>query len=76
MDQRSEKLRNLNINFQIFRKINQEDTCRKVTNISIVISVFTVLFLAITREVYAVIVVFLLFLAKGMLLFQTVKYSR
>lgn len=24
MDQRSEKLRNLNINFQIFRKINQE----------------------------------------------------
>ena len=60
----------------LFRKINQEDICRKVTNISIVISVFTVLFLAITREVYAVIVVFLLFLAKGMLLFQTVKYSR
>ena len=44
-----------------------------VTGVSIVISILSVLFLAMTRETYALIVVFLLFVIKGMLV---LKYSK
>lgn len=44
-----------------------------MTGVSIVISIFSVLFLAMTRETYAVIVVFLLLVIKGVLLLKYTK---
>ena len=50
------------------------EKCSKIfTEVSMVISILIVLFLAITRQVYAVIVVFLLLVIKGMLLFKYAK---
>lgn len=43
--------------------------------ISIVISALTVIFLAITREVYAVVVVFLLLIIKGVIIFKRVQHK-
>ena len=44
-----------------------------ITNSSMILSIVTIIFLIITREIYAIIVVFLLFLIKGMLFFKRVK---
>lgn len=44
-----------------------------ITHLSIVLSIFTVLFLAMTREAYAITVAFLLFIVKGLLV---IKISR
>ena len=50
------------------------ERCNKImTGVSMVISVLSVLFLAMTRETYAVIVVFLLLVIKGVLLFLCTK---
>ena len=50
------------------------ERCNKImTGVSMVISVLSVLFLAMTRETYAVIVVFLLLVIKGLLL---LKYKK
>ena len=43
-----------------------------ITNSSMILSIVTIIFLIITREIYAIIVVFLLFLIKGMLFFKQV----
>ena len=44
-----------------------------ITNSSMILSIVTIIFLIITREIYAIIVVFLLFLIKGMLFFKRIK---
>ena len=50
------------------------ERCNKImTGVSMVISVLSVLFLAMTRETYAVIVVFLLLVIKGLLLLKYTK---
>ena len=50
------------------------ERCNKImTGVSMVISILSVLFLAMTRETYAVIVVFLLLVIKGMLLLKYTK---
>ena len=47
------------------------ERCNKImTGVSMVISILSVLFLAMTRETYAVIVVFLLLVIKGVLILQ------
>ena len=50
------------------------ERCNKImTGVSMVISILSVLFLAMTRETYAVIVVFLLLVIKGVLLLKYTK---
>ena len=47
-----------------------------VTDISIVLSIMTILFLALTREAYAITVAFFLFVVKGILLFKHIKSEK
>lgn len=47
-----------------------------VTAFSIVLSILAVLFLAMTREVYAVTIAFFLFVVKGILLFKHIKSEK
>lgn len=47
-----------------------------VTALSVSVNVFTVIFLALTRQVYAVIVAFLILLAKGMVVFKQTKVGK
>ena len=54
-------------------KLRIEKCSKILTEVSMVISILMVLFLAITRQAYAVIVVFLLLVIKGMLLFKYAK---
>lgn len=50
------------------------ERCSKIfMEISIVISILTVIFLAVTREVYAVVIVFLLLIIKGVIFLRRVK---
>ena len=50
------------------------ERCNKImTGVSMVINILSVLFLAMTRETYAVIVVFLLLVMKGVLLLKYTK---
>ena len=46
---------------------------KTVTNCSLMVSVLTVIFLALTGEAYAVTVVFLLLVVKAALLFRCIK---
>ena len=57
----------------IMTRIKAEKGNKILTEVSIAISILMVLFLALTREVYAVVVAFLLLLVKGILL---LKYAR
>jgi len=57
----------------VLTKIGVKKGNKLVTYISIIINVVLVLFLAMAREAYAVSVVFLLLLAKGILLLKLVK---
>ena len=54
-------------------KLRIEKCSKILTEVSMVISILMVLFLAITRQAYAVIVVFLLLVIKGMLFFKYAK---
>ena len=54
-------------------KLRIEKCSKILTEVSMVISILMVLFLAITRQAYAVIVVFLLLVIKGMLLLKYAK---
>ena len=54
-------------------KFKIEKYNRITTYVSIIISILSVLFLAMTREAYAVVLVFLLLTAKGVLLLKYVK---
>ena len=47
-----------------------------VTAFSIVLSILAVLFLAMTREAYAVTIAFFLFVVKGILLFKHIKSEK
>ena len=57
----------------IFIKTKAEKCSKILMEISISISALIVIFLAITREVYAVVVVFLLLIIKGVILLRRVK---
>lgn len=60
----------------IFTRIKAEKSSKILIEVSIVISILTVLFLALTREVYAVAVAFLLLLVKEVLLLKYVKMGK
>ena len=47
-----------------------------ITNVSIVLSILTILFLAMTREAYAITMAFLLLILKAMLLFKIARTDR
>lgn len=57
----------------ILTRIKLEKGNKILAELSIVISILMVLFLAVTREVYAVVVVFLLLMIKGIILIKKVK---
>ena len=57
----------------LFSEFGIETYQKIVTGVSLGISILTVLFLAMTREVYAIIVVFLLLMIKVLLLFKSTK---
>lgn len=57
----------------ILTKIKAEKCGKSFMEISIVISVLTVLFLTITREVYAVVVVFMLLIIKGIIFLKNIQ---
>ena len=59
----------------ILARIKAEKCSKILMKISIVISALTVIFLAITREVYAVVVVFLLLIIKGVIIFKRVLHK-
>ena len=57
----------------IFARAKSEKGNKILTEVSIVTNILTVLGLVLTREVYAVIIVFFMLLAKGLLLFRQIK---
>ena len=57
----------------ILTKIKAEKYGKSFMKISIVISILTVLFLTITREVYAVVVVFMLLIIKGIIFLKNIQ---
>ena len=57
----------------ILTRIKLEKGNKILAELSIVISILMVLFLAVTREVYAVVVAFLLLMIKGIILIRKVK---
>lgn len=57
----------------LLTKFGNERFNKTMTGVSMIISILIVLFLAITREAYAVIVVFLLLIIKGVLLLKYTK---
>lgn len=59
----------------ILARIKAEKYSKILMKISAVISALTVIFLAITREVYAVVVVFLLLIIKGVIIFKRVQHK-
>ncbi|MBR6761791.1 MAG: XRE family transcriptional regulator, partial [Oscillospiraceae bacterium] len=60
----------------ILNQMKIEKGRKLLTSISIVCSIVTVLFLAMTREAYAVSITFFLLILKGMLLFKKSNLSR
>lgn len=54
----------------IFNQIKIERMSNIITNISIIISIITILFLILTRQVYAPIITFLFFILKGILVLK------
>jgi len=60
----------------ILNQMKIEKWRKLLTSISIVCSIVTVLFLAMTREAYAVSITFFLLILKGMLLFKKSNLSR
>ena len=44
-----------------------------ITKVSMILNILLVLFLAMTKEVYAIIMAFLLLVVKGLLLFKYIK---
>ena len=57
----------------LFTRTKTEKYGKAIMEISIAVSIFAVLFLAITREAYAVVVVFLLLIIKGVIFIRRVK---
>lgn len=52
----------------VFNRLHLENICKTMTIVSMVISIILVLFLAMTREAYAIAMIFLLLVVKGVLL--------
>ncbi len=59
----------------MFVKIRKEKVNKAVTVVSVVSNILIVLLFAITREVYALILVFLFLIIKGLLIFKYLKVS-
>ncbi len=57
----------------LLNQIKIEKGQKLITNVSIAISVMTILFLAMTREAYAITMAFLLMLVKGILILRIAK---
>ena len=57
----------------VFTRFAKVKSHRIITDISMVLNVFAVLFLALTRQVYALIVVFVMLLVKGIFIFNNIK---
>ena len=57
----------------LLTKMNVEKGNKLLMEVSIIISILTVLFLVVTREVYAVVVVFLLLIIKGVIFLRREK---
>ncbi len=60
----------------ILTKINAEKSNKILMGFSMIISIVLVLFLALTREAYAVVVVFLLLLIKGTIFLKYIKSGK
>ena len=60
----------------ILTKTKVEKFGKGIMEISIIMSILTVLFLAITREVYAVVMTFLLLIIKGVIFLKHTKYNK
>ncbi|MBQ8727096.1 MAG: helix-turn-helix transcriptional regulator [Oscillospiraceae bacterium] len=54
----------------IFNQMKIEKNCNVITNISIIVSIITVLFLIVTRQVYSPIIAFLFLILKGLLILK------
>ena len=59
----------------MFIKIRKEKVNKAVTVISVVLNILIILLFATTREVYALILVFLFFIIKGLLIFKSIKVN-
>ena len=57
----------------LLTKFKIERCSNTVTGASMILSILTVLFMAMTREAYAVVVVFILLVMKGLLLLKCTK---
>ena len=57
----------------MFVKIRKENVNKAITVVSVVLNILIVLLFAITREVYALILVFLFLMIKGLLIFKYIK---
>lgn len=59
----------------MFIKIRKEKVNKAVTVVSVVLNILIILLFAITREVYALILVFLFLIIKGLLIFKSIKVN-
>jgi hypothetical protein len=59
----------------MFIKIRKEKVNKAVTVVSVFLNILIVLLFAITREVYALILVFLFLIIKGLLIYKYLKVS-
>lgn len=59
----------------IFVKIRKEKVNKVVTVVSVVLNILIIFLFAITREVYALILVFLFLIIKGLLIYKYIKAS-
>ena len=59
----------------MFVKIRKEKVNKALTVVSVFFNILIVLLFAITREVYALILVFLFLIIKGLLIFKYIKVS-
>ncbi len=59
----------------MFIKIRKEKVNKAVTVISVVLNILIILLFATTREVYALILVFLFLIIKGLLIFKSIKVN-
>ena len=60
----------------VLNQIKLEKRRNLITNVSIVLSILTILFLAMTREAYAITMAFLLLILKAMLLLKIARTDR
>ena len=59
----------------MFIKVRKEKVNKAVTVVSVVLNILIILLFAITREVYALILVFLFLIIKGLLIFKSIKVN-